>query len=141
MKKLNVLLLIFTILGLYANVYAQNCARKPCQGREICTCRTYFPVAKHCRCIPTIGVKNEDLIYADNHSGSSQIILTAQTSLPFTVKIIDVNGRLIDEFDNLQVADNKDALIIDSNQLNDGVYLVKLETAEEIAMQKLFVAK
>ena len=127
---------------------AQGCNNNhPCSNRRTCYCSS----PNHCRCVyfPTrpgdVSVMNEkkwDIdIFPNPVSTSTTISFSPEQSGKVSLKIVDVQGRLISVLSDKIVEAGENELVWQTNEVTAGIYFLQIQSAENQQMEKLIVTK
>ena len=79
-------------------------------------------------------------VYPNPVSDLLQVVLDNQELSSATLRILDLNGRLVAE-QNYSVVKGMQELQIPVQQLNEGVYVVSLESAGYIAVSRIIISR
>ncbi len=79
-------------------------------------------------------------VYPNPVSDLLQVVLDNQELSSATLRILDLNGRLVAE-QNYSVMKGMQELQIPVQQLNEGVYIVSLESASYIAVSRIIISR
>ncbi|HYV93797.1 MAG TPA: T9SS type A sorting domain-containing protein [Chitinophagales bacterium] len=141
------LVLALCVMNQFAN--AQKCNHnKPCPNGKICYCQDQIHL-NHCNCVygfryaeaSNLNEWTLDIatIYPNPISNSTTISFSLSHSQNVSLKIFDVNGRLVSTLTDATFEEGDNEIIW--NASDAGVYFLQMQTAENLETEKLIVTK
>lgn len=74
-------------------------------------------------------------------SGSTKVLFSLDQSENITLKIVDMNGRLIKTFADKVFDEGENVLELDATELEAGIYFLQFQSSENFQTEKLIVTK
>jgi len=129
---------------------AQGCYRNGCKNGLYCNCLSYVPKPNHCHCISYPGFKlgNQSAltyetsltdVYPNPVSGAATISFSLAGTQRVSLKIVDLNGRLITTLADQFFDEGDNEIMWNTNEVNAGIYLLQFQSAALSVIEKIVV--